>query len=122
MMRCLVVDDSQVIRKVARRIISDMGFEVVEAENGQEAIERCKTEMPDVILLDWHMPVMGGQEFLSALTASAIGRKPTVIYCTTENDPIDISKALSSGADDYLLKPFNREAVEGKFVELQLAA
>lgn len=122
MRQCLVVDDSTVIRKVAKRILQDLHFEVIEAENGQEAIERCNARMPEVILLDWHMPVMGAFEFLAALNVAAVDRRPLVIYCTTENDPIDLSRALSSGADDYLLKPFNREALEAKFYDLQLAA
>jgi len=122
MRQCLIVDDSTVIRKVAKRIVQDLRYEVIEAENGQEAIERCQAQMPDVILLDWHMPVMGAFEFLAALNVAAKGRRPFVIYCTTENDPVDLSRALASGADDYILKPFNREALESKFYELQLAA
>jgi two-component system, chemotaxis family, chemotaxis protein CheY len=122
MRRCLVVDDAHVIRKVARRILMDLHFEVIEAENGQEALERCNATLPDVILLDWQMPVMGAYEFLAALSATTYSKRPFVIYCTTENDPVDISKAFAAGAGDYLIKPFNRESLEAKFVELQLAA
>jgi two-component system chemotaxis response regulator CheY len=123
MKHCLIVDDSEVIRKVARRILEKLNFETSEAEHGQEAIERCKAIMPDAILLDWNMPVMGGIEFLASLrlTAGESERKPYILYCTTENDPVDISKALAEGADDYLLKPFDREAITSKMIEAGLA-
>ncbi len=114
MKNCLVVDDSDVIRKVARQILENMQFEIMEAENGQEAIERCKAQTPDIVLLDWHMPVMSGLEFLGALRLANLDRKPYILYCTTENDPVDISKAIAAGADEYILKPFDREALEAK--------
>src|SRR5262247_1461618 len=67
MKTCLVVDDSSVIRKVARRILEGLNFKISEAEDGQQALDECKREMPDAILLDWNMPVMDGYEFLKAL-------------------------------------------------------
>ena len=114
MKHCLVVDDSDVIRKVARRILEKMNFVITEAENGQQAIEQCKARVPDVVLVDWMMPVMGGFEFLTALKFAKLDRKPYVVYCTTENDPDDISKAMSGGADDFILKPFDRHDIEAK--------
>lgn len=114
MKRCLIADDSAVIRKVARQILERMNFEVLEAENGQEALERCLTYVPDFVLLDWQMPVSGAMEFLSGLRRNTSGRRPHIIYCTTENDPIDISKALAAGADDYLMKPFDRTMLTAK--------
>ncbi|MFM9940645.1 MAG: response regulator [Hyphomicrobiaceae bacterium] len=121
MKHCLVVDDSDVIRKVARRILETMNFEVTEAENGQEGVERCKAQMPDMVLLDWQMPVMSGLEFLGALRLANLERKPFVVYCTTENDPVEISKAIAAGADEYMLKPFDREAIEAKLALAGLA-
>lgn len=120
MKRCLVVDDSEVIRKVARRILESMQFEIVEAENGQEAIERCQAQPPDAILLDWQMPVMNGVEFLGALRFAKLERKPYVIYCTSENDPADIARAFAAGADEYLLKPFDRDELKGKLNDIGL--
>lgn len=117
MRQCLVVDDSSVIRKVARKILEGLQFEVIEAENGQEALERCSAATPDAILLDWHMPVMGGMEFLNALKFSpSSDKKPYVVYATTENDSVDLTKALSNGADDYILKPFDRNTLEAKMI------
>lgn len=114
MKHCLVVDDSEVIRKVARRILETMNLEVSEAENGQEAVERCMVRMPDAVLVDWQMPVMNGLEFLGALRLVAKGKRPYIFYCTTEHDPAELSRAFMGGADDFLLKPFDRTSLEGK--------
>src|ERR1700740_1968088 len=94
MRSCLVVDDSKVIRKVARHILETLNFSVDEAEDGREALTRCETAMPDVILLDWNMPVMSGMEFLRALRQRGHGDQPKVVFCTTENDMAHIRAAL----------------------------
>lgn len=122
MKRCLIVDDSSVIRKIARVILERQGYEISEAENGKEALARCKTEVPDIILLDWHMPVMSALEFLAALRVSISGRRPHIVYCTTENDLGDISRALAAGADDVMLKPFDRASLLAKMANVAAAA
>ena len=122
MKRCLIVDDSSVIRKVARLILESQNFEIAEAEDGQEALDLCAEKTPDVILLDWHMPGMGATEFLTAIRLSHAKKRPYIVYCTTENDPDDLSRAYAAGADDYILKPFNRAALVGKFSEIPVAA
>ena len=114
---CLVVDDSDVIRRVARQLLASMEFDVTEAVSGPEALEQCQAKMPDAIIVDWHMPSMNGQEFISSLRMQPKGDKPVILYCTTENDPVDIARALSAGADEYMLKPFDREALRAKLVE-----
>ena len=120
MKKCLVVDDSSVIRKVARRILEDIGFEITEAEDGQQALDACKTEMPDAVLLDWNMPVMDGLEFLSKLREENGGDEPIVVFCTTENDVAHITKAIRAGANEYIMKPFDREILSAKFQEVGL--
>lgn len=120
MKTCLVVDDSSVIRKVARRIIEDLGFEVSESENGQDALSQCKTGMPDAVLLDWNMPVMDGFDFLVALRSESGGEAPKVIFCTTENDADHITRAIDAGANEYIMKPFDKDIVEAKFHEVGL--
>ena len=115
MKSCLVVDDSSVVRKVARRILEDMDFIVDEAEDGQEAFDKCRQEMPDAILLDWQMPIMGGIEFLKLLRAYVGGEQSHIVFCVTENDIGQIALALKSGADDYMMKPFDRKVLEAKF-------
>ena len=114
MKTCLVVDDSDIVRKVARRIFENLSFHTSEAEDGQQALDSCQNAMPDAILLDCHMPLMGSTDFLTSLRAMENGGKPVVIYCATENDSGDIARALTSGADDYVLKPFDRESIQAK--------
>ena len=120
MKHCLVVDDSRVIRKVACRILEDLHFETEEAEDGATALEACRIKMPDVILLDGNMPAMTGVEFLRLLRGARDGDKPVIVLCTTEHDVNRISDALSAGADEYLLKPFDSDLVRSKLADIGL--
>lgn len=115
---CLVVDDSKVVRKLERRIMEELGFEVSEAEDGQKAEEYCTWIKPDLILLDWHMPVMNGIEFLKVLRAMPNGDKPRVIFCTTESEMTNIMKALELGANEYIMKPFDSDIIKGKLEQV----
>jgi two-component system chemotaxis response regulator CheY len=121
MKSCLVVDDSKVIRKVARHILETLNFSVDEAEDGRQALSRCEEAMPDVILLDWNMPVMSGMEFLRALRGSDKQGQPKVVFCTTENDIGHIRAAIAAGADEYVMKPFDRETIHSKLQIVGLA-
>lgn len=120
MRTCLVVDDSRVVRKVARRIVEDLGFQCVEAEDGEIALNECKKGMPEAILLDWNMPNMSGIEFLVKLRELDGGDAPKVIFCTTENEMSFIQKALEEGANEYIMKPFDSDIVETKFQQVGL--
>ena len=120
MKTCLVADDSSVIRKVARRILEGLDFQIMEAENGEEAIETCKRQLPDAILLDWNMPKMDGYDFLRVLRRLPGGDGPKVVFCTTENDVAHIARALHAGANEYIMKPFDKDIVEAKFQEVGL--
>jgi two-component system chemotaxis response regulator CheY len=115
---CLIVDDSRIIRKVARRIVEGLGFEVDEAGDGSEALAFCAGAMPEVILLDWSMPVMDGMTFLRRLRELPGGRAPKVLFCTIETRAERIAEALSAGADDYVMKPFDGEILHSKFAEV----
>ncbi|MGO4705025.1 PleD family two-component system response regulator [Microvirga sp. 2MCAF38] len=121
MKHCLIVDDSTVIRKVARRILEEMSFRVSEAENGEKGLAACQSEMPDAVLLDWNMPVMDGYEFLGRLRLLPGGGEPKVVFCTTENDIAFISRALDAGANEYIMKPFDKDILVAKFHEVGLA-
>ncbi len=120
MKTCLVVDDSRVIRKVARRILEEMDFQIVEAADGEEALKACDNQMPDAVLLDWNMPVMNGFDFLQQLRGREHGDEPIVVFCTTENDVDHITKAINAGANEYIMKPFDREIIQAKFSEAGL--
>jgi two-component system chemotaxis response regulator CheY len=120
MRTCLVVDDSRVIRKVARRILEDIGYEIAEAADGMEALAWCRAAMPDAVLLDWNMPVMSGIEFLRRLRAEPDGDKPVVVLCTVENDSAHINEALEAGANEYIMKPFDGDIIAEKLIEAGL--
>ena len=120
MKTCLVVDDSKVIRKVARHILETLDFEVSEACDGREALQACLASVPDVILLDWNMPVMSGMDFLRALREADVPSRPKVVFCTTENGMAYIRAAIEAGADEYVMKPFDGDIIEAKFVQAGL--
>ena len=120
MKTCLVVDDSGVVRKVARRILEEMGFYIIEAEDGEQALEVCRRELPAAVLLDWNMPVMDGYEFITHLRRMPCGDRPKVVFCTTENGMDHIARALAAGADEYIMKPFDKDIVADKFREVGL--
>ncbi|WP_298329127.1 response regulator [Asticcacaulis sp.] len=117
---CLVVDDSRTVRKFARSILEQLDFEVSEARNGAHALALCERLMPDAILLDWNMPVMDGLTFLKKLRETEVGKKPVVVFCTTESDMFHVSDALCEGADEYIIKPFDDATVANKFRQIGL--
>ncbi|MDB5694748.1 MAG: response regulator [Sphingomonas bacterium] len=114
MKTCLVVDDSKVIRKVARHILETLDYRVTEAVDGRDALDQCMATAPDVVLLDWNMPVMSGMDFLRALRESNIPSRPKVVFCTTESGMAYIRAAIEAGADEYVMKPFDRDTLESK--------
>ncbi len=117
---CLIVDDSNVVRKVARRILEDLEWTVSEAEDGRQALDMCKRAMPDAILVDWSMPVMDGFEFLKALRKEDGGGAPKVIFCATEYNVAQIARAMRAGANEFMMKPFDRDIIEAKLQEIGL--
>lgn len=120
MKHCLVVDDSGSIRKVARRILQDVDFRTSEAETRADALDICRDEMPDCIIVDWQMPDGDALQFLAKLRGLPNGDRPTVMYMTSENEPIHVARALRSGADAHMMKPFDRETFLKPFVEAGL--
>ena len=117
---CLVVDDSHVVRKVLCRILEEFHFKCEEAEDGLKAYEFCETKMPDVIFLDWNMPVMNGLECVEKIRALDGGDKPTIIFCTTENNMTLITKGIKAGADEYIMKPFDSKIIKTKLVQTKV--
>ncbi|MXO83217.1 response regulator [Altererythrobacter aestiaquae] len=111
---CLLVDDSRMIRKVARKIVESRGYVTAQAENGAEALEKCKLAMPDLIILDWDMPIMTGIDFLAELRALNHPKRPKVVFCTTHSSVKDIHQAVDVGADEYVTKPFDEASLLAK--------
>jgi len=111
---CLIVDDSRVVRRITRRIVESLGFQVTEAENGEEALARCSADMPGLVLLDWDMPVMTGIQFISKLRALESPHRPKTVFCTSRSDTQDIFKGIEAGADEYVTKPFTEASLKAK--------
>jgi two-component system chemotaxis response regulator CheY len=118
MKNCLVVEDSRVMRTVARRIFEELKFEIGEAEEGMAALRSVRDKMPDVIFLDWNLPSMPGLEFVKSVRGQQNGSHPVILFATTENDPDEIAQAITAGADDYVMKPYDRASLRAKLVEL----
>ena len=113
--KALVVDDSKAIRQIEKKYLEEMGFEVIEAEHGEEAL-RILEENPDIklIILDWHMPVMNGYEFLKKVRSNPKWNDIKIMMVTTENQQKSVIDAIIAGANEYLMKPFDKEMLETK--------
>ncbi|MGE3334659.1 MAG: response regulator [Rhodospirillaceae bacterium] len=111
---CLIVDDSRVIRTLARKMLTGLGLSTSEAENGAVAYDMCIASRPDLVLLDWNMPVLDGLSFLKRIRAAKLDRQPKVLFCTTESEFSKIAEALAAGADEYIMKPFDEEILASK--------
>jgi two-component system, chemotaxis family, chemotaxis protein CheY len=114
---CLIVDDSPVIRKVARRILEGKNMRIEEAEDGNQALDLCRQTMPDAIFVDANMPNLDGYDFLRELRKMEKGTEPKVIICATENEVSAIARARHLGADNFILKPFDKNYLVEKFTE-----
>jgi two-component system chemotaxis response regulator CheY len=119
---CLVADDSAVIRNAARSILRDLKFNTAEAEDGVEALCKCRQCLPDAILLDGAMPHMDGFEFLRVLRERQPRRMPKIIFCTANRDASQIARAIDAGANEYVIKPFDRTILAAKLEKLGFAA
>jgi two-component system chemotaxis response regulator CheY len=121
-MRALVIDDSRAMRAVLKHSLKQLDFNVVEAANGREALERLRQiERPDLILVDWNMPEMDGLEFVQAVRADAAYSEVRLMIVSTENEATQVARALEAGANEYLMKPFTRQSMEEKLLLLGLS-
>lgn len=114
MKTCLIVDDSRVVRKLARLLLEGLDFDCIEVEDGPQAVDACKAAMPDIVLLDWNMPTMSGIEVMQKLRALPGGKQAKVIFCTVYNELPYLREALEAGADEYIMKPFDADIVTSK--------
>lgn len=118
MKHCLVVDDSRVIRTVARRIMEDLQYTVAEAEDGMAALRAVREKMPDLIFMDWNLPTMKGVEFVKSVRGQQDGGHPVILFATTENDATEVAHAMAAGANKYVMKPFDGSIVRAKLAEI----
>jgi len=119
-MNCLIVDDSRVLRTVARKIFEEMKFDVAEAEDGMGALRAVRERMPDVILFDGNLPSMKGVDFLKSVRGQAGGDRPVILVATTESDVDEVTHVMHAGANEYIMKPFDRGSVRAKLAEIGL--
>jgi two-component system chemotaxis response regulator CheY len=113
--RALIVDDSKAMRSIVGRIVREIGFETLEAANGREGLEQLKSHGDvELILVDWNMPEMNGIEFLHAVRAQPGASAFKMLMVTTASDLAHISTAMDAGANEYLMKPFTKDAMVSK--------
>ncbi len=121
-MRVILVDDSRAMRMILRRIVGQLGFEIMEAEDGQAALEAVTSsdKVPDLALIDWNMPRMNGLELVTALRDDPRTRDMTLVMVTTEGEQSQIVRALAAGAHEYVIKPFTSDSMVEKLALLGL--
>lgn len=114
-MRALVIDDSRAMRAIIKNILTQLDFEVAEAGDGQAGLDRLRhMERPDLILVDWNMPVMNGIDFIRAVRADPSQAGLPIVMVTTETDMARVASALEVGADEYVMKPCSKDVIEAK--------
>lgn len=118
----MIVDDSPVIRKVARRILESLDFVVTEAVDGIDALEKCSQNMPDAVIVDWDMPRMDGVEFISELRARPESEGVKILFCTSEVIVTEMMKAKRAGCHGYILKPFTKQILQNGLAEIGFEA
>lgn len=119
-MKCIIADDSKIIRMVLSKILRNLSFEVIEAEDGEDVIEKSNEFQPSLIIMDWYLPVMSGIDVLHKIRNDQNIKQPKVMFCCSTVDINHISEALHGGADDYLLKPFDEDIIKSKLIILGL--
>lgn len=120
-MKALVIDDSRAMRRIIKSMLVDAGFEVTEAQDGSDALSKLEGEgKVDLALVDWNMPVMNGLEFVKAVRAESRHDGMRIMMVTTETGAEEMTLALEAGADEYVMKPFTKEAITEKIRMLGL--
>jgi two-component system chemotaxis response regulator CheY len=118
--RALVIDDSKAIRIILRRLLGELGFEVVEAADGREALQQLDVTPFDLALVDWNMPEMNGLEFVREVRGQHGHEDLTMVMVTTETEAGQVVRALAAGANEYIMKPFSRDVLVDKLSMLGL--
>lgn len=120
-MLAMVIDDSRAMRSILRRIVTELGFDCVEAADGQDALDKlAEGPIPDLALIDWNMPVLDGLSFVTHVRDNREWRDVTLMMVTTEGEHAQIVRALAAGAHEYVIKPFTPDAIQEKLQLLGL--
>ena len=120
MAKCVIADDSRIIRMLLSKIMANLNFEVIEAEDGEEVLERWRLKEPAVVIMDWRLPVLDGIDALYKIRSLKKIKQPKVMFCSSLVDVDKIREALDGGADDYIMKPFDEEIIITKLEILGL--
>jgi two-component system chemotaxis response regulator CheY len=118
MKTCLIIEDSDIVREIAVRIMRELSLEPIEVESPEAALDRCRQAKPDVVMLDWDLPSFGALDFLRGAAELEPEQRPVIVLCATENDPQQFTLAKAAGAAHYLLKPYDRASIEAKFAAI----
>jgi two-component system chemotaxis response regulator CheY len=120
--KALVIDDSRAMRSIIGQILKGIGFEIAEASNGREGLERLRADAPPkLVLVDWNMPEMNGLEFVKAMRRRPEFNDTRIMMVTTETEMKRMADALEQGADEYVMKPFTKDAILQSLEQLQIA-
>ena len=120
MAKCLIADDSKVIRMILSKIMNNLKFDVIEAEDGEEVVELCETNEPELVIMDTKLPILEGIDALYKIRNMQRITQPKIVLCSSVTDPDRIREALDGGADDYIMKPFDEEIIVSKLEILNL--
>jgi two-component system chemotaxis response regulator CheY len=119
--RALVIDDSRAMRRIVSSILTNLGYEIRDAGHGREGLDVLDEGwIPDLVCVDWNMPVMDGLQFVSAVRSNPVWRSVTIMMVTSESEHTQIVKALAAGAHEYVIKPFTADAIRDKLALLGL--
>lgn len=117
---CIVADDSKIMRMLIRKIIENFGYNVNEAENGEDVLEQCVKNMPDLVICDWELPLIDGIDVLLKIRTDKKVKQPVFIFCSYVRDPQIIEQAIKAGADDFIIRPFDEDIIASKLRIIKL--
>lgn len=118
MVKCIIADDSKIIRMLLSKILENFGFEVSEAEDGEELLEQCANLQPDLIICDWTLPVIDGIDVLYKIRGDKKIKQPKFVFCSFISDIEKIRQALDGGANDFVMRPFDEDIIASKLAIL----
>lgn len=120
MSSCIIADDSKIIRMLLSKIMSNFGYEVTEAENGEDLLSQCAKNIPNLIICDWNLPLIDGIDVLLKIRSDKKIKQPFFIFCSYITDTNIISQALNAGADDFIMRPFDEDIIASKLKILKV--